>query len=102
VSGIIRKPGPGWKQHASNAAVWDHVSGMRLHLSGLLRMPDAAIIDSNRWPTSYVKNGYIRVAGGNVKRGMMMWAMAMLRIDAKVKRLAGLNHADRQITDATR
>lgn len=82
------RPGPGWRQNKINTAVWDHYSGMRLHMLGLLRLPNGEMRQANQWPTSHLANGCIRVAGGNRKRGLMVWAMVMLRIDGKVKRLS--------------
>jgi hypothetical protein len=61
---------------------------MRLHMLGMLRLPNGEIRQANQWPTSQLADGCIRVAGGNRKRGLMIWALVMLRIDAKVKRLS--------------
>lgn len=88
VQSIVRRPGPGWRFVGSG--VWDHDSGMRLHCLGLLVMPDGKMRRATEWPASDIAKGYIRVAGGNRKRGLMMWAMALLRIDGKVKRLDAL------------
>jgi len=88
VHGVVRRPGPGWRFVGSG--VWDHVSGMRLHCLGLLVMPDGKIRRATEWPSSDIAEGYVCVAGGNRKRGLMMWAMALLRIDGKVKRLEAL------------
>jgi hypothetical protein len=85
VHSIVRRPGPGWRFLGSG--VWDHVSGMRLHCLGLLVMPDGTV---RREHETRLAEGYIRLAGGNRKRGLMMWALALHRIDRKVKRLQAL------------
>ena len=88
VHAIVRRPGPGWQQNTITKAVWDHDSGMRLHMLGMLRLPNGEIRQANQWPTSQLADGCIRVAGGNRKRGLMIWALVMLKIDGKVKRLS--------------
>lgn len=84
---VIRKPGQGW-QYVANS-VWLHEpSGIRLHLLGIVRFPSGKYKSTNEWPTSAIADGYIRMAGGNHKRGLMMWALAMLAIDCTVEKLA--------------
>ena len=85
---IVRRPGPGWRQNTNTKAVWDHDSGLRLHMLGMVRLPNGEIRQANQWPTSQLADGCIRVAGGNRKRGLMIWALVMLRIHVKVKRLS--------------
>lgn len=72
------KPGKGWSQTA-NCAVWDHASGLRLHLMGMLRMPDGTIVSGNVWPEAMTLTLTTRMAGGNRKRGLMLWALLSLR-----------------------
>ena len=62
---------PGWKQ--INAAVWQHVSGTRLHVAGLCLIRGVAHW-ANMWPESAAADRCIRIAGGNRKRGLMLWA----------------------------
>ena len=88
VYSIVRCPGPGWRQNTITKSIWDHESGIRLHMLGMLRLPNGEIRQANQWPTSQLADGCIRVAGGNRKRGLMIWALVMLRIDGKVKRLS--------------
>lgn len=75
VGGCI-SPGPGWVWVAG--PVWDHESGMRLHLYGLLILPDGTRCWADRWVDSYIADRYVRIAGGNRKRGLMAWARRRL------------------------
>ena len=66
------KPGSGWSN--VGGPVWDHVSGIRLHVGGLLRLQNGNHVSSDRWPDSVSADFSIRMAGGNRKRGLMAWA----------------------------
>lgn len=82
---LIRKPGTGWKYLGSS--VWGHESGVRVHCLGFARMPDGAM---HRSDGDRLAEGYIRLSGGNRKRGLMMWALSLHRIQETVKRLCEL------------
>jgi hypothetical protein len=82
---IVRRPGPGWTFVGSG--VWSHTSGINVHVLGLARMPDGRIRYEGQWPASGIARGCIRMAGGNRKRGLMMWALVLFRISEKAKRL---------------
>lgn len=69
------KPGKGWK-HAGGPC-WDHVCGIRLHLSGLVRTQDGSIVSASRWPEPIYAGVFMRVCGGNRKRGLMVWALSV-------------------------
>lgn len=69
-------PGKGWMQVAPS--VWDHASGARLHLLGCLRLPGGANVYAAKWPESRRFEFAVMVCGGNVKRGMMVWAMQII------------------------
>jgi len=70
-------PGPGWKRLAN--AVFEHDSGARIHLSGLVRMPDKKTFFSlSRSPECRDGWKHQRVCGNNRKRGLMSWAVNML------------------------
>jgi hypothetical protein len=71
-----QKPGPGWKYVGS--AVWDHKSGLRLHIMGLCRLPNGEEVNGFRWPESRELDRWIRIAGGNRRRGAMLWALSKL------------------------
>ena len=61
------KPGPGWKHLAG--AVYENATGTRIHLHGLCRLPDGTFFND---AMEFMR--YIRIAGGNRKRGLMAWA----------------------------
>jgi len=69
---VIRRPGEGWKH--VNGAVWDHNTGMRLHMHGLLRTPDGEHIDGTLWPQSK-SVALAEKMTGNRRRGLMLWAL---------------------------
>lgn len=75
---VMRRPGRGWKHIAG--PIWDHVSsGLRLHVSGMCRLPCGEIVYGRMWPQSSNLDRWIAIAGGNVRRGCMMWALDVLR-----------------------
>jgi hypothetical protein len=47
---------------------------MRLHMMGMVRLPDGLIVRGASWPESGAVDQCIRIAGGNRRRGMMIWA----------------------------
>lgn len=63
---------PGWTH--VHGAVWDHESGVRLHLLGMIRSADGSFTSANEWPNCRQVNRCVRIAGGNRKRGLMLWA----------------------------
>ena len=69
----MNKPGPGWTQ--AGASVWDHVSGIRVHESGMVRLADGRIVIGSQWPESRRLDACVRMCGGNVRRGAMVWAL---------------------------
>ena len=71
------KPGPGWTYVGSS--VWDHASGMRLHMLGMLRMPLGELVSANIWPESRGVWLATRLVGGSRKRGLMLWALWVLK-----------------------
>ena len=67
------KPGRGWS-HAGGA-VFDHVDGIRIHVSGMCRLPpDGEVVKGTDLPEIQMMNWFIRINGGNRKRGVMAWA----------------------------
>jgi hypothetical protein len=72
------RPGPGWRHVAG--AVWDHDSGIRLHLLGTARMPSGVWRRASEWPASGLADDCIRICGGNRKRGLMVWALVLSEI----------------------
>jgi hypothetical protein len=68
-------PGPGWTR-AGIAPVYDHVSGVRVHVTGLCRLASGEMIWGRRWPECQILDRMIRINGGNRKRGAMAWSLA--------------------------
>jgi len=62
------KPGNGWK-HISGP-VYEHESGVRIHTMGLIKFGVNSHADSS---TPEIRR-YIRINGGNTKRGLMAYA----------------------------
>lgn len=67
-----RRPGNGWKH--LNGSVWEHATGLRIHLLGLARMPDGHSI-SWPWHDEYDAK---RQQGYNTKRALMVWALTLI------------------------
>lgn len=70
----VRAPGLGWRR--IGGAIYQHTSGLRVHLLGYAFLLDGTVRSASAWPESRLANAYIRLAGGNRKRGLMMWALA--------------------------
>ena len=71
------RPGLGW-HHWPRTGVWDHRSGIRINTGGLIVIPgkaDTRLIWENEWPHSQSAERWIKIAGGNRKRGLMLWAL---------------------------
>lgn len=85
VHGIVRRPGPGWR--FAGCSTWQHDSGVRVHYLVVALMPDGTV---RREHETRLAEGCIRLAGENRKRGLMMWALALHRIQKKSRRLAEL------------
>ena len=67
------RPGHGWS-HAGGA-VYDHISGVRVHVFGLCRLPDGTEVRGTIWPEVHNLDRYIAMNGGNRKRGVMAWGL---------------------------
>lgn len=67
-----RRPGNGWKH--LNGSVWEHATGVRIHLLGLARLPDGKSIS---WPWSDEYDAK-RQQGYNTKRALMVWALTLI------------------------
>jgi hypothetical protein len=76
--GCSFKPGAGW-QHISGP-VWEHASGARIHTNGTIRMPDKKTFLSYHDLANYFSmNFFIRVNGGNRKRGLMAMTVNLVK-----------------------
>ncbi len=70
---LVMRPGPGWKYLA--AGVWEHCSGARISMGGVVRLPDKKTYRYlNTLEAGRLGRQLIRINGGNRKRGMMAWA----------------------------
>lgn len=69
------KPGRGWK-HLSGP-VWEHENGTRIHIGGLVRLPDRTYLSLNKHPEGSEGWRKITINGGNRKRGLMAWAVSL-------------------------
>jgi len=81
----ILKPGPGWK-HVGGPC-WEHSNGVRIHPYGLVRLREGRVIVGTVWPESNNMDFFIKANGGNRKRGVMAWALFILKDLSKIKRL---------------
>lgn len=69
---FVMRPGAGWKYLAGS--VWEHTNGSRVHLMGLVRLPNKTFVSLNKYPECINGNKMIKINGGNKKRGLMAWA----------------------------
>lgn len=74
---IIMKPGNGW-QHLAGP-VWEHTSGARIHIAGLIRLPDKTFKSLNNWKESELGRKLVKINGCNRKRGLMAWAINLMK-----------------------
>ena len=81
------KPGHGWNH--LGGSVYEHPSGTRIHLGGLVRLPDLSFISLNKWPEGNDGWRHISICGGNRKRGLMAWAVNLVGSQEKVKPVRG-------------
>ena len=72
------RPGPGWRP--AGCPVYDHVSGIRIHAYGMYWPPGSKVSVNGRvYPESLRLHRFIAINGGNRKRGVMAWALAMCK-----------------------
>ena len=70
---FVMRPGAGWKHLAG--PIWEHENGARIHVMGVVRMPDKVTFFSlSKYPEMMEGNRLVRINGGNRKRGLMAWA----------------------------
>ena len=70
------RPGNSWKH--LGGPVWEHISGVRIHTMGVVRLPDMTFHSDCEWPICQESSLLIRINGGNKKRGLMAWALKLL------------------------
>lgn len=73
---IRHTPGLGWTKPGI-APVYDHVSGVRIHVAGHCQLPNGSIVVGTRWPESKSLSRFVRINGGNRRRGVMAWALQL-------------------------
>jgi len=76
VQADVMRPGPGWKR--LDGVVWEHSTGTRIHLGGMMRFPDGTTLPA------YGAKEHERICGWNRKRGLMVWALNMLAHNASL------------------
>lgn len=75
VKELIMRPGAGWKH--VGGPVWEHTNKTRVHIGGLVRLPNMTFVSDSKWPGSRTAAQLIRINGQNRKRGLMAWAMTI-------------------------
>lgn len=73
---IVMRPGSGWTHLAGS--VWEHTSGARIHTLGIVRMPDKTYHSLHRAVGDNLGRRLVQINGGNIKRGLMAWAVNLL------------------------
>jgi hypothetical protein len=71
-----RRLGIGWK-HIEGSAVWEHITGLRIHRLGMARLPDGQCVswmNQPHWMDAYDAK---RQQGWNEKRALMVWALSL-------------------------
>lgn len=71
------KPGSGWVNISLGGPVWEHRSGVRIHVLGMAGFPGDPIINGRNWPRSQEVDRFVAINGGNRKRGVMAWALSL-------------------------
>lgn len=75
------KPGPGWSAPYWATPCYDHVpTGIRVHTYGLANFQDGSQVIGTTWPESAELDRFIRINGGNRKRGVMAWALSIYKL----------------------
>lgn len=75
-----RRPGNGWKHLAGS--VWEHSTGVRIHLLGMARLPDGTSLPW-KWDGEYDAK---RQQGYNTKRALMVWALTLVAPNSVIMR----------------
>lgn len=86
------RPGPGW--YHLGGSVYEHSSGIRIHVAGLCGFPPAPIVNGMIYPVSRELDRFVRINGGNRKRGMMAWALHVLRSRKLFRQQITTNHTE--------
>lgn len=79
------RPGKSWIH--LGGAVWGHMNGTRIHVSGMIRYPDGTIFSTCGYDRE--THRYIRINGGNRKRGLMAFAVKFHTTGIKAQQRKG-------------
>ena len=79
VERIHMRPGPGWNHF--DGPVWEHTSGSRIHLAGMIRLPNGTHLWLSNWHEGRLGRLLVQINGGNRKRGLMAWAMTLVEVE---------------------
>jgi len=71
------RPGVGWSH--IGGPVYEHDSGVRIHVSGICSFGVPHFINGRAWPESMELDRFVAINGGNRRRGVMAWALEKLR-----------------------
>lgn len=66
------RQGNGWLNYAS---VFKHNSGVKVHMLGLIKLPNGDLFNANKFPECVEVDRMIKINGGNRRRGLMAFAM---------------------------
>lgn len=69
----VMRPGKGWRH--IGGPVYEHSNGTRVHVIGVVKLPDGRYLHANKWPECIDAARMISINGGNRRRGLMAWAM---------------------------
>ena len=81
---LVMRPGPGWSH--LGGAVWEHHTGARIHVGGMIRLPDKTHLSLSNWRESQLGRRLVRINGGNQKRGLMAWAVNLVTHNKEICR----------------
>ncbi len=65
----------GWS-HISGS-VYEHKTGLRIHLLGIAKMPNGTVVDWQRWDQFKGMMSALKIQGHNHRRAMMHWAIRL-------------------------
>ena len=83
---LVMRPGSGWLH--LGGPVWEHSTGARIHAGGMIRLPDKTHLSLSNWPESQLGRRLVLINGGNRKRGLMAWAVNLVKHNVPHERLA--------------
>ena len=73
IANLQLSPGIGWTH--LGGAVYEHISGTRIHIGGMVKLLDNTYLSLNNCHENELGNLLVAINGGNRKRGLMAWAV---------------------------